>query len=84
MPAKATVEYIVNQVAGGTYTAQDLKDFSMVGKGGAALAPINGDVIGGVPDDLLALVADKEAQIVSGLFRVNIEEGTPPGSVIPE
>ena len=36
-----TVEYIIDQVAGGTYTAQDLKDFSMVAKGGAALAPIN-------------------------------------------
>ena len=36
-----TVEYVLNQVAGGTYTAQDLKDFSMVAKGGAALAPIN-------------------------------------------
>ena len=36
-----TVEYVIDQVAGGTYTAQDLKDFSMVAKGGAALAPIN-------------------------------------------
>ena len=35
-----TVEYIIDQVAGGTYTSQDLKDFSMVAKGGAALAPI--------------------------------------------
>ena len=36
-----TVEYVVDQVVGGTYTAQDLKDFNMVAKGGAALAPIN-------------------------------------------
>ncbi|HMR64879.1 MAG TPA: BMP family protein, partial [Anaerolineae bacterium] len=27
-----TVQYIINQVSGGTYTAQDLKDFSMVAK----------------------------------------------------
>ncbi|MEZ4659503.1 MAG: BMP family protein [Caldilineaceae bacterium] len=36
-----TVDYIVKQVAAGAYTAQDLKDFSMVAKGGASLAEIN-------------------------------------------
>ncbi len=75
-----TAQYIIDQVAGGTYTAQDLKDFSMVGKGGAALAPINADL---VPADLLKTVMAKEAEIVSGLFRVDINEGTPAGSVIP-
>jgi basic membrane lipoprotein Med (substrate-binding protein (PBP1-ABC) superfamily) len=76
-----TVEYIVSQVAGGTYTAQDLKDFSMVAKGGAALAPINEAL---VPADLLETVLAREAEIVSGLFRVDINEATPAGSVIPE
>ena len=76
-----TAEYIIDQVAGGTYTAQDLKDFSMVGKGGAALAPINADIVSA---DLLATVQAKEAEIVSGLFRVDINEGTPAGSVISE
>ena len=75
-----TAQYIIDQVAGGSYTAQDLKDFSMVGKGGAALAPINADL---VPADLLETVMAKEAEIVSGLFRVDINEGTPAGSVIP-
>ena len=76
-----TVEYIIDQVAGGTYTSQDLKDFSMVAKGGAALAPINEAL---VPADLLETVRAKEADIVSGLFRVDINEATPAGSVIPE
>jgi basic membrane lipoprotein Med (substrate-binding protein (PBP1-ABC) superfamily) len=76
-----TVEYIIDQVAGGTYTAQDLKDFSMVAKGGAALAPINEAL---VPAELLETVRAKEAEIVSGLFRVDINEATPAGSVIPE
>ncbi len=69
-----TAEYIIDQVGGGTYTAQDLKDFSMVGKGGAALAPINADL---VPAELLETVQAKEAEIVSGLFRVDINEATP-------
>jgi basic membrane protein A len=76
-----TAAYIIDQVGGGTYTAQDLKDFSMVGKGGAALAPINEAL---VPAELLEMVQAKEADIVSGLFRVDINESTPAGSVIPE
>ena len=39
-----TVEYVVDQVLAGSYTSQDLKDFSMMAKGGAALAPINAAV----------------------------------------
>jgi basic membrane lipoprotein Med (substrate-binding protein (PBP1-ABC) superfamily) len=78
-----TVEYVIDQVAGGTYTAQDLKDFSMVAKGGAALAPIVTDLVREVPADLVATVQAKEAEIVSGIFRVDINESTPPGSVIP-
>ena len=79
-----TVGYVIDQVIAGSYTAQDLKDFSMVGKGGAALAPINTDVVGGIPDDVAALVAEREAQIKAGTFRVDINEGTPPGSTIPD
>ena len=79
-----TVSYVIDQVIAGSYTAQDLKDFSMVGKGGAALAPINADVVGGIPDDLATLVAEREAQIKAGTFRVDINEGTPPGSTIPD
>lgn len=75
-----TVDYIINQVAGGTYTAQDLKDFSMVAKGGATLAPINTDVMGGVPQELIDQVKAKEAEIKSGLFRVDIDEAPPPAS----
>lgn len=76
-----TVDYVIDQVAGGTYTAQDLKDFSMVAKGGAALAPINEAL---VPAELLEQVRAREAEIVSGIFRVDINESVPAGSVIPE
>lgn len=75
-----TVEYVINQVAGGTYTAQDLKDFSMVAKGGASLAPINEGVKGGIPKELLDQVKAKEKEIVGGLFRVDIDEAPPPAS----
>jgi basic membrane protein A len=75
-----TVNYIVNQVAAGAYTSQDLKDFSMVAKGGAQLAPINAEVTNGIPEELIQQVLDKEQEIINGLFRVDIAEAQPPAS----
>lgn len=75
-----TVQYVINQVAGGTYTAQDLKDFSMVAKGGASLAPINENVTGGIPAELVEQVKAQEEMIISGLFRVDIDEAQPRAS----
>ncbi len=75
-----TVDYVIGQVEGGTYTAQDLKDFSMVAKGGASLAPINMDVKCGLTQELVDQVMAKEEEIKSGLFRVDITESQPPAS----
>ncbi len=77
-----TVKYVIDQVIAGSYTSQDLKDFSMVAKGGAALAAINTGVPGGVSDALKAQVAAREAEIKAGTFRVDINEAQPPGSTI--
>ncbi|HSO30583.1 MAG TPA: BMP family protein [Candidatus Sulfomarinibacteraceae bacterium] len=77
-----TVKYVIDQVIAGAYTSQDLKDFSMVAKGGAALAAINAGVPGGVSDALKAEVAAREAEIKAGTFRVDINEAQPPGSTI--
>ena len=78
-----TVKYVIDQVIAASYTAQDLKDFSMMGKGGASLAPVNGDVAGGVPQELIDQVVAKEEAIRSGNFRVDINEAQPPGAIIP-
>jgi basic membrane lipoprotein Med (substrate-binding protein (PBP1-ABC) superfamily) len=75
-----TVDYIVNQVTAGAYTAQDLKDFSMVAKGGASLAPINMAVKCGLSQELVDKVTAKENDIKNGLFRVDITESAPPAS----
>ena len=75
-----TVDYIVNQVSAGSYTSQDLKDFSMVAKGGADLAPINMAVTCGLTQALVDQVKAKEEEIKSGLFRVDITESPPPAS----
>ena len=79
---KPTAKYVIDQVLAGAYTAQDLKDFSMVGKGGAALAALNTAVTGGVPQDLVDAVKAREAEIVAGTFRVDINEAQPAGSTV--
>lgn len=77
-----TVKFVIDQVLAGSYTAQDLKDFSMMGKNGASLAPINTGVTGGIPADVVELVEQREQEIRDGLFRVDISERQPPGSVV--
>lgn len=71
-----TVEYVISQVKAGVYTAQDLKDFSMVAKGGASLAPFH-NTESKLPADLVAKVREREQQIKDGLFRVDIDENQP-------
>ncbi len=74
-----TVTYVVNQVKGKTFTAQDLKDFSMMAKGGARLAPYSEHFKNTLPPNVVTEVNERSAKIMSGLFRVPILEETPTG-----
>ncbi|MEZ4671566.1 MAG: BMP family protein [Anaerolineae bacterium] len=78
-----TIEYVIKTVAAGAYTAQDLKDFSMMGKGGASLAPLH-DFETKIDKEILDTVMSRQQEIIDGLFRVNIDEETPSGAVVPE
>ncbi len=71
-----TIEYLVTTVRAGLIPSQDLKDWSMMAKGGASLAPFHGfeDTL---PSDVIAQVRDLEAQILAGTFRVPIIEEEP-------
>jgi basic membrane lipoprotein Med (substrate-binding protein (PBP1-ABC) superfamily) len=71
-----TISYLINQVSAKTFTAQDLKDFSMMGKGGASLASFH-TTESKLPADLLAKVKAMEDQIKSGAFRVDVNEAAP-------
>ena len=73
---RPTVQYVVNQVKKGAYTAQDLKDFSMMVKGGATLAPYHGWE-GKLPGDVKDMVKKKTDDIIAGKFRVDINEADP-------
>ena len=79
-----TLSYVIDQISKGSYTAQDLKDFSMMPKGGAILAPLNDGVKGGIPADAAAAVEKAKSEILSGVLRVDIDEAQPAGSVVAE
>lgn len=71
-----TVEYLLKQVAAGSYTAQDLKDFSGMAKGGSMLAPFH-DVDKKLPPDLMKMVLQRQDDLMKGKFRVEINEKAP-------
>ncbi len=71
-----TVEYVVSQVKAGTFTSMDLKDFSMMAKGGAYLADFHGND-SKVPAEILATVNARIEEIKNGSFRVPIDEAQP-------
>jgi len=71
-----TVEYVLTQVEAGVFTAQDLKDFSMMAKGGASLAPYHGTETA-IPQELRDQVEARMQEIADGLFRVDIDEAQP-------
>jgi basic membrane protein A and related proteins len=70
------INYVINQVAAGSYTAQDLKDFTMMARGGAFLAPYH-NTESKIPQELKDKVDKKKDDILKGLFRIDINEGQP-------
>ena len=76
-----TVEALVEQVSDGTYEAQNLAQYSFMINGGSSIAPINTDIVVEVPDDLVALVEEREAEILDGDVRDADRRGAPEGSI---
>ncbi len=71
-----TVKFAIESAKNKTFEAVDLKDWSMMAKGGALLAPYhNWDTK--LTQEIKDLVANKHKEIVDGIFRVNVNEGTP-------
>ncbi len=71
-----TVKFAIESAKNKNFEAVDLKDWSMMAKGGALLAPYhNWDTK--LTQEIKDLVANKHKEIVDGIFRVNVNEGTP-------
>ncbi len=75
-----TVQAVLGQVQDGSFKEANLKDYSFMVNSGSALAPINTEVTGGVPQDVISMVEAKQAEIKSGDFTTPVDEKTPAGS----
>ena len=71
-----TADFVIDALRTGSYTALDLKDFSMMAKGGASLAPFHGNDAA-IPKETLDATNDRLDQIDQGLYRVAINESPP-------
>jgi len=74
-----TLQAALAAVAGGSFTAANYGLYSFMKEGGCSLAPL-GTFEGKVPEDALALVAEKEAAIKAGAFTVEINDEEPMSS----
>ena len=77
---RPTVDAIIAQIADGP-EAVDLGEYSFLKAGGSSIAPINTDVVGGVPAELVDLVSAKQEEIMSGSFTTPVDESSPKGSI---
>ena len=68
-----TVKHSIDAVREGQWTAGNLKEWSMMAKGGASLAPFH-DFEQKLPASVVAEVRDLEAKILAGQFEVPVVE----------
>jgi basic membrane lipoprotein Med (substrate-binding protein (PBP1-ABC) superfamily) len=71
-----TVQQAIKLVKAGVFTAQDYGDFSRMAKGGSDLAPYH-DFEHKLPIEVKEMVQRKKDEILSGEFRVDVDEATP-------
>ncbi len=77
---RPTIDAVVAQVESGP-EAVDLGQYSFIKAGGSSIAPINADVIGGVPQELIDQVTEVEQSMESGAFTTPVDESSPKGSI---
>jgi basic membrane protein A and related proteins len=74
-----TLDHAIEMVKAGTFKADNYGVFSFMKEGGCSLAPL-GTFEGKVPEEAMALVAEREAAIKAGEFVVEINDEEPKSS----
>lgn len=77
---RPTVEAVIKQ-AKGQPEGVDLGKYSFMNVGGSDIAPINTDIVGGVPDSLVKQVEAKRQAMKDGSFTTPVDESAPAGSI---
>ena len=73
------VAHAISRVKSGTFAAEDYRDWTMMQKGGASLAPYY-EFEGRIPAAAKARVAKLKADILNGSFKVDIIDSEPKSS----
>lgn len=73
------IDYAIEQVKAKKFKSEDLKEWTMVAKGGASLAPFY-EFDSRLPADLKELVGVRLRQIQAGLYTVDINDEEPKSS----
>jgi len=73
---EAAINHAIEQVKAGTFTAEDYRNWTMMGKGGAALSPFY-EFDAKIPADVKAKVAETEAAIKAGKTVIEINDNEP-------
>ncbi len=76
---EAAIANAIAEVKAGTFKAADYKEWTMMRKGGASLAPYY-EFDSKIPADIKAKVAAKQAAILSGAYDVTINDTEPKSS----
>ena len=71
-----TIKFCIDMVKKGAWVAMDLREWSMMAKGGAKLAPFH-SFEKKLPADVLKLVREREKKIMNGTFHVPVDENKP-------
>jgi basic membrane protein A and related proteins len=74
-----TLDHAIAEVKAGSFTAADYGVYSFMKEGGCSISPL-GTFEGKVPEEAMALVAEKEAAIKAGDFVVEIDDSEPKSS----
>ncbi|MFD1881763.1 BMP family protein [Paracoccus pacificus] len=74
-----TLAAALEKVTAGTFAAEDYGIYSTMPKGGCSLAPL-GTFEGKVPGEAMTLVAEREAAIKDGSFKVEVNDAEPKAS----
>jgi len=73
---ESAINYAIEQVQAGTFKAEDYKEWTMMAKGGATLAPYY-EFEDRIPADIKAKVAATQADILAGKYVVEINDNEP-------
>ncbi|MEE9590335.1 MAG: BMP family protein [Hyphomicrobiaceae bacterium] len=76
---ESAIGHAISLVKAGTFKAENYKEWTMMQKGGASLAPYY-EFEDRVPADAKAKVADLKAQIMAGSYTVEINDSEPKSS----